>query len=55
MGLYLDSGYLNQKWIYEQAKQINAAFIVELGALELERKGSFSRGKTEGKIFSGFA
>lgn len=42
MGLYLDSGYLNQKWIYEQAKQINAAFIVELGARQV--------GKTYGTL-----
>ena len=35
MGLYLESGYLNQKWIYEQAKAINAAFLVELGARQV--------------------
>lgn len=35
MGLYLDSGYLNQRWIYEQAKAIGAAFIVELGARQV--------------------
>lgn len=42
MGLYLNSGYLNQKYIYEQAKKINAAFIIELGARQV--------GKTYGTL-----
>ena len=42
MGMYLDSGFLNQRWIYEQAKAINAAFIVELGARQV--------GKTYGTL-----
>lgn len=66
MGLYLDSGYLNQRWIYEQAKMINAAFVVEIGArqvgktygslkLALEKKTPFilmRRGKTEADFIS---
>ena len=35
MGLYLPSGYLNQDWIYEQAKRIGAAFIIEIGARQV--------------------
>lgn len=35
MGIYLPSGYLNQQWIYEQAKRIDAAFIIEIGARQV--------------------
>lgn len=65
-GLYLPSGYLNQKYIYDEAKRINAAFIVELGArqvgktygclqLMLENKSPFilmRRTKDEAKFIS---
>lgn len=42
MGIYLPSGYLNQNYIYEQAKRINAAFIIEIGARQV--------GKTYGTL-----
>lgn len=35
MGLYLPSGYIDQQWIYDQAKQINAAFVIEIGARQV--------------------
>lgn len=35
MGIYLPSGYLNQNYIYEQAKRIGAAFIIEIGARQV--------------------
>lgn len=42
MGIYLPSGYLNQNYIYEQAKRIGAAFIIEIGARQV--------GKTYGTL-----
>lgn len=42
MGIYLPSGYLNQNYIYEQAKRIDAAFIIEIGARQV--------GKTYGTL-----
>ena len=35
MGMYLPSGYLNQQYIYEHAKRINAAFIIEVSARQI--------------------
>lgn len=42
MGLYLDSGYLNQKWIEDQANKNGISFIFELGARQV--------GKTYGSL-----
>lgn len=35
MGLYLESGYLNQKWIEEQADKNKISFIVEIGGRQV--------------------
>lgn len=42
MGLYLPSGFLNQNWIYSQAQNIGAAFVIEIGARQV--------GKTYGTL-----
>lgn len=42
MGLYLHSGYLNQKWIDETADKHNINFIIEIGARQV--------GKTYGTL-----
>ena len=65
-GLYLPSGYLDQRYIHKEAQRIGAAFIVELGArqvgktygclqLMLEKKTPFilmRRTKDEAKFIS---
>lgn len=42
MGLYLQNGYINQKWIEEQADKNNISFIVEIGGRQV--------GKTYGTL-----
>ena len=52
MGLYLPSGFINQNYIAEEAKRINAAFVVEVGARQIGKTyGSLQRAVNNGKPF----